>query len=105
MAIDPVEAGPQSRRLMKSWARHMPCAQLSAALRRKSFLRLSQLTGRGVGRYFDHNDVHRTWPVALGASLLKEEKMSRLRNRALHLALLLALAIAFTLAAFPARAS
>jgi hypothetical protein len=31
--------------------------------------------------------------------------MSRLRNRALHLALLLALAIAFMLAAFPARAS
>jgi|GEM_PF-2868003 hypothetical protein len=31
--------------------------------------------------------------------------MSRLRNRVLHLALLLALAIAFTLAAFPARAS
>jgi hypothetical protein len=30
--------------------------------------------------------------------------MSRLRNRVLHLALLLALAIAFTLAAFPARA-
>ncbi len=30
--------------------------------------------------------------------------MSRLQNRALHLALLLALAIAFTLAAFPARA-
>lgn len=30
--------------------------------------------------------------------------MSRLRNRALHLALLFALAIAFMLAAFPARA-
>jgi len=31
--------------------------------------------------------------------------MSRLRNRALHLTLLLALAIAFTLAAYPSRAS
>jgi hypothetical protein len=31
--------------------------------------------------------------------------MSRLRNRALHLALLLALATVFMLAAFPARAS